>query len=347
MTSRWLRAGRFNRRERSELVWFIGVIVALHVVGWGLVWWSARDFPIVVGLAGLAYAFGLRHAFDADHIAAIDNTTRKLMGGETRPFGVGFFFSLGHSTVVMLLTIAIATATRAVTLELPHLREVGSYLGTTISGVFLYAIGILNLIVMIDIVRVLGALKRGEYDAAELDRRLLERGLISRWLGPVFRLVTRPRQMYWVGLLFGLGFDTASEVGLLTTAGVAATQALPLSAILSLPVVFAAGMSLLDSADGVMMCGAYGWAFDDPLRKIFYNLTVTGLSVVVALFVGTVELISIVTARWLDIHTGIWGRIQGLDFQTMGYAVAGLFVLSWVTAAAVWRFGRWEERWKI
>jgi len=356
MSSSFFRAGGFNRRERSQLSGFIGVIALLHVVGWGLVWWSAREFPIVVGLAGLAYAFGLRHAFDADHIAAIDNTTRKLMGPsttlgpgtsgiQTRPFGVGFFFSLGHSTIVLLLTIAIAVATRAVTAGLPQLREIGSLIGTTVSGLFLYAIGILNLLVMIDLVRILRAVRRGEYEAADLEARLQQRGVISRWFGRLFRLVTQPRQMYWIGLLFGLGFDTASEVGLLTTAGVAATQAPPMAAILSLPIVFAAGMTLLDSADGVLMCGAYGWAFDNPLRKIFYNLTVTGLSVVVALFVGTIEIISIVTSRWLGIHDGVFGAIQSIDFQTMGFAVAGLFAFSWLASAAVWRFGRLEQRW--
>jgi high-affinity nickel-transport protein len=360
MSASFFRAGGLTSRERSQLTGFIGVIVLLHVVGWGLVWWSAREFPIVVGLAGLAYSFGLRHAFDADHIAAIDNTTRKLMGpstslrpgvlasprpsAETRPFGVGFYFSLGHSTIVLLLTIAIAMATRAVTAGLPQLREMGSLLGTTISGLFLYAIGVLNLLVMIDLVRVLRVVRRGDYDAADLEARLLQRGIVSRWFGRLFRLVTAPRQMYWIGLLFGLGFDTASEVGLLTTAGVAATQAPPMSAILSLPIVFAAGMSLLDSADGVLMCGAYGWAFDNPLRKIFYNLTVTGLSVVVALFVGTIEIISIVTSRWLGIHDGVFGAVQSIDFQTMGLMVAGLFGFAWLASAAVWRFGRLDPK---
>jgi len=348
------RRRAFSTRERTQLISFSSIVVALHAVGFGLVWWSARQFPIVVGLAGLAYSFGLRHAFDADHIAAIDNTTRKLMGPstsltrgpatETRPFGVGFFFSLGHSTIVMLMTLGIAFASQAMTQELPRLREIGSYFGTTISGVFLYTIGILNLIVMIDIVRVLRAMRRGEYNAEELETRLLQRGLFSRWFGGLFRLVTRPHQMYWIGLLFGLGFDTASEVGLLTTAGVAATQALPLTAILSLPLVFAAGMSLLDSADGILICGAYGWAVANPLRKVFYNLTITGLSVLVALFVGTIELVSIVTGRLLGIHTGVWCVIQDLDFQTMGYLVAGLFVASWLASLAVWRFGRLEER---
>jgi nickel/cobalt transporter (NiCoT) family protein len=339
-------AALFTRRERRQIGRFIGVILMLHLAGWGLVWWWARPYPFLVGLAGLAYSFGLRHAFDADHIAAIDNTTRKLMTSGTRPLGVGFFFSLGHSTVVFLLTAAIAAAAHVVTTALPSLRDVGAYVGTTVSGVFLYVIGILNLLVMIDIIRVLQALRRGESEAAELEARLLERGVLSRWFKGLFRLVSTPRQMYWIGLLFGLGFDTASEVGLLTTAGVAATQALPATAILSLPIVFAAGMSLLDSADGVMMCGAYGWAFANPLRKLFYNLTVTGLSVAVALLVGTLELASIITARWFDVHTGLWGTIQRIDLQTMGYAVAGLFVFCWAASAAVWRFGRIEERWK-
>jgi high-affinity nickel-transport protein len=333
---------RFTGSERRQLWRFISVIVALHRLGWGLVWRWAHASPFVLGLAGLAYSFGLRHAFDADHIAAIDNTTRKLMTGGPRPLGVGFFFSLGHSTVVFVLTAAIAAAAHYVTTELPHLREVGTYVGATVSGVFLYAIGFINLLVMIDIVRVLRALGRGEPDEGQLEATLLQRGLISRWFGGLFRLVSRPRHMYWVGLLFGFGFDTATEVGLLTTAGVAATEQLPVTAILSLPIVFAAGMSLLDSADGVLMCGAYGWAFANPLRKAFYNLTVTGLSVAVALFVGTIELVSIITDRGFGVHTGIWGIIQRIDLQTMGFAVVGLFMLSWIASAALWRFLDYE-----
>jgi high-affinity nickel-transport protein len=336
-----------NTAERRQLVRFAGVIVALHVIGWGVVAIHARQYPFLVGLAALAYTFGLRHAFDADHIAAIDNTTRKLMSPDRRPFGVGFFFSLGHSSVVFLMTLVVALAAGVMTTELPALRSVGSFLGTTISGVFLYIIGIVNLIVLADVYRVFRAMRRGEYDAAALEATLLQRGVMSRWFGGLFRLISRPHQMYWVGLLFGLGFDTATEVALMTTAGVAASQALPLAAVLSLPVVFAAGMSLLDCADGVLMCGAYGWAFANPLRKVFYNLTVTGLSVVVALLVGTIELISILTDRILDVHTGIWGSIQDLDVQTMGLLVAGLFLVSWLGSLAVWRFGRLEERWSM
>jgi high-affinity nickel-transport protein len=346
MTRSPFRFSSLSHAERTQLVAFAGVIVALHVIGWGAAVWHAREYPFLIGLAGLAYAFGLRHAFDVDHIAAIDNTTRKFMDGPSRPFGVGFYFSLGHSTVVLALTVAIAFAASAVAGELPALRAIGSVIGTTVSGLFLYVIGVLNLLVMIDVFRVFQSVRRGEYDAAELEAKLLERGVIGRWFGGLFRLVSRPRQMYWIGLLFGLGFDTATEVGLLTTAGVAASQALPLTAVLSLPIVFAAGMCLMDCADGVMMCGAYGWALQNPLRKVFYNLTVTGLSALVALFIGTLQLVAIVSGQLLGVHHGVWGAIQDVDFQTMGYAVVGLFALSWMASAAVWRFGRLEDRWQ-
>jgi high-affinity nickel-transport protein len=337
---------RFNDQERAQLFIFIGIIGTLHLVGWGLIWFVvAPTHPFMLGFAGLAYSFGLRHAFDADHIAAIDNTTRKLMDGPSRPFGVGFYFSLGHSTVVFGMTLAVALATRAVTNELPLVRAVGSYIGTTISGVFLYVIGLVNLAVLIDLFRVFRSLRRGECDLPELEARLLQRGWMTRWFGRLFHIVTRAPQMYWIGLLFGLGFDTATEVALLTTAGVAASQSLPVLAVLALPLVFAAGMTLMDTADGIMMCGAYGWAFSNPLRKVFYNLTVTGLSVVVALFVGTIELVSIVTDRVLDVHTGIWGVIQRIDFQTMGFLVAILFAACWLMSLAVWKWARFDERW--
>jgi high-affinity nickel-transport protein len=336
---------RMSPVERSQLVLYSAVVVLLHIVGWGLAALSAREHPFLMGLAALAYTFGLRHAFDADHIAAIDTTTRKLMAPGRRPFGVGFFFALGHSTIVFVMTLVVALAAQSIATDMPVLRAVGSFVGTTISGVFLYAMGIINLIVLVDIYRVFRSMRRGRYDADALEAALLKRGLLNRWFGRLFDVVSRPRQMYWVGLLFGLGFDTATEVALLTTAGVAASQALPLAAVLSLPVVFAAGMSLLDSADGILMCGAYGWAFTNPLRKIFYNLTITGLSVVVALVIGTIQIVTIVTDRILGIHTGIWGVIQDLDFQTMGALMAALFVGSWLASLAVWHFGGLDKRW--
>ena len=337
-----------NGAERRQIWKLAGAVTLLHVVGWGTVWFVvAPRYPFMLGLAGLAYAFGLRHAFDADHIAAIDNTTRKLMREGPRPLGVGFFFSLGHSSVVLLLTVAVAAATQSVTMDLPRLHAIGQYVGAMISGAFLYLIGILNLLVMIDIYRVFRDMRRGEADLNALEDRLLQRGLMSRWFGRLFNLVTRPWHMYVVGFLFGLGFDTATEIGLLTTAGVAATQALPFVAVLTLPIVFAAGMSLMDSADGIVMCGAYGWAFSNPVRKVFYNLTVTGLSVVVALFVGTIELVSILGGP-LHLDAGgsrWWSALQHLDLQTMGYLVVALFVCSWIVSLLIWRVCRIEERW--
>jgi high-affinity nickel-transport protein len=331
-----------SRPERRHAVGFAAAILLLHVVGWGvtLVLLAPR-YPFMVGFAGLAYSFGLRHAFDADHIAAIDNTTRKLMSAHSRPLGVGFFFSLGHSTVVFALTLAVALAARLVTTELPHLRDVGSLIGTTVSGVFLCLIGLVNLAMLVDVFRVFLALRRHEVDPRDLEARLAAPGWMTRWFGRAFTIVTRPRHMYWIGLLFGLGFDTATEVALLTTAGVAASQALPLAAVLVLPIVFAAGMTLMDTADGFIMCGAYGWAIAHPLRKLFYNLTVTGLSVLIALAIGTIELASVVTGRLLGIHTGIWGAIQDIDFQTIGYVVVGLFIVAWMTSLAVWRWSGW------
>jgi high-affinity nickel-transport protein len=321
----------------------LGATVAgLHVAGWAGIWWGAGgNRSVLLGLAGLAYTCGLRHAFDADHIAAIDNTTRRLMREDRKPLGVGLFFSLGHSTVVFLMTLAIALATQSVAAHLPRLRELGAFVGTTVSGVFLYAIGVANLVVAIEVYRVFRQMRRGEYDAVAMEARLLERGFVTRWCGGLFRVVTRPWHMYLIGFLFGLGFDTATEIALLTTAGVAASQALPLTAVLSLPVAFAAGMSLMDTVDGVLMCGAYGWALSTPLRKVFYNLTVTGLSVVVALFVGTVELLSIVTDRLFHL-SGSARHGVSFDAQTMGYAVVVLFVASWLASLAIWKLGRFE-----
>ncbi|MCR4373642.1 MAG: HoxN/HupN/NixA family nickel/cobalt transporter [Acidobacteria bacterium] len=330
--------------ERRHL-WLLGaIIVALHALGWGGVWWGvSQGAPALVGLAGLAYTFGLRHAFDADHIAAIDNTTRRLMREERRPLGVGFFFSIGHSTVVFLMTLAIALATQAMTGEMPRLQAWGGFAGTLVSGVFLWAIGLLNLMVMLDIARAFRQMRREQFDAAEMEARLLERGVITRWFGGVFRLVTQPWQMYFVGFLFGLGFDTATEIGLLTTAAVATSQDMPLLAVLSLPVVFAAGMALMDTIDGVLMCGAYGWAFAHPLRKVFYNLAITGLSAAVALFIGTVQLVSIVSDR-LAWAPGWWSPLVDWDPQVMGFTVVALFLLAWLTSVGVWRFGRFHDR---
>lgn len=271
-----------------------GVVFVLHVVGWCGIWLLAGpDHPTLVGLATLAYSFGLRHAFDADHIAAIDNTTRRLITSHHQPLSVGLWFSLGHSTIVLVMTAALALFTEASSDAMPRLREVGQTLGTTISGVFLYVIALLNLAVLIDLLRIFRSMRAGRIEGEAADARLRTGGPVSRWCGGLFRLVERPWHLYFVGALFGLGFDTATEIGLLTMAAIAASQTMPLTAVLCLPVVFAAGMTLLDSANGVVMCRAYGWAFINPSRKVAYNLVMTGVSVLIALVIGTFELFSV------------------------------------------------------
>jgi high-affinity nickel-transport protein len=234
-------------------------------------------------------------------------------------------------------------AAQTMTTRLPWLHEAGRLIGTTVSGLFLYVIGIVNLVVMVDVYRAFRKLQRGDAQPAELEARLQQGGFITRWFGRLFQLVRRPWQMYLVGFLFGLGFDTATEIALLTTAGVAASQSLPLVGVLSLPIVFAAGMSLMDTADGVLMCGAYGWAFSNPLRKVFYNLTITGLSVAVALIVGTIQLLSMTGERLALPHGGVWDSLRSVDAQSTGYIIAGLFIASWLVSLGVWKLGRFDQ----
>jgi nickel/cobalt transporter (NiCoT) family protein len=313
---------------------FAGAVALLHAVGWGLYLWYARHTPALAGLGTLAYTFGLRHAFDADHIAAIDNTTRKLLNDGRRPFGVGFFFSLGHSTIVFALTTGLALAAGAVDAAIPSLRHAGGTIGVSVSGVFLILIGILNLFVLVDIARALGEMKAGRHDDEAIDRRLLDRGLLSRLvLTRVGDRIDASWKMAPLGALFGLGFDTATEIGLLALAAGVATHHVPLPAILALPTLFAAGMSLLDTADGVFMSRAYGWAFSNPVRKIYYNITVTSLSVAVALVIGMIEL--------LQVTVGL--RI--LDLGKIGYLVVALFLAIWALSLVYWKVGRVEERW--
>jgi high-affinity nickel-transport protein len=313
---------------------FAAAVALLHVLGWGLFAWYATGNPALAGLGVLAYTFGLRHAFDADHIAAIDNTTRKFLQDGRRAVGTGFFFSLGHSTVVLGLTTALAVSATTVTGKLPALQSWGGAVGTGVSGAFLVAIGLLNLAVLVDIVRIRKDMRGGSLDEARLEERLLDRGLMSR--GLLRRLGDRVHaswHMYPLGVLFGLGFDTATEVGLLGLSAGVATKHVPILAVLSLPLLFAAGMSLMDTIDGAFMAHAYGWAFSNPVRKVYYNLTVTTLSVTVALGVGLVELAQV----------GL--RTSWIDFNTIGYAIVGLFVLTWAASATIWRTRRIEERW--
>jgi high-affinity nickel-transport protein len=342
-------ARAFGRGEQRRLGGFMGAVAVLHLVGWGLLLlFVAPRYPVMLGLAGLAYTFGLRHAFDADHIAAIDNTTRKLMQEGNRPMGVGFFFSLGHSTVVLLITLALGLTVqwvvRGVTQQGGSLRSAGALLGTAVSGGFLVLIGVLNLLILVEIIKLYAHMRRGGHSQRSLEEHLLAGGLLTRVFGRLFRIVRASWQMYPIGFLFGLGFDTASEVAFLAISAGAVASHLPLLAVLPLPLIFAAGMSLMDTADGAFMTKAYAWAFAHPIRKVFYNMTVTALSVFVALFVGSVELLQILVVK-LDLHGGFWQQVQGLDFGSMGFIIVAAFVVTWIAAFAIYRLRRVEERW--
>jgi nickel/cobalt transporter (NiCoT) family protein len=345
--------------EWSRLAMMLAVLVALHLLGWVTLVYiveparlslGGKAFGIGVGLT--AYTLGLRHAFDADHIAAIDNTTRKLMSDGQRPLATGFFFALGHSTVVFALALLLATGVKAiagpVTDDSSQLHHYTGLIGTSVSGVFLYLIAILNVVVLVGILRVFVRLRRGEFDleedGAELEQQLENRGLLNRFLGRFTKSITKSWHMYPVGLLFGLGFDTATEITLLVLAGTSAAAGLPWYAILCLPVLFTAGMCLLDTVDGSFMNFAYGWAFSNPVRKIYYNITITGLSVAVALLIGSIELLGLFAGQ-LGWRGPFWDWLGGLDLNTVGYVVVGMFVVTWAIALLVWRYGRIEERW--
>ena len=333
-----------------------GFILALHVIGWGLLIFVIAPAHYEVGTTGVfgvglgvtAYMLGMRHAFDADHIAAIDNTTRKLMAERQRPLSIGFWFSLGHSSVVFFLCLLLGLGVRALAGQVEDgsssLQQITGVIGTSVSGVFLYLIGIVNLVVLVGIVRIFLRMRQGSFDEEQLEEHLNNRGFLNRILAGATRAVRKPGQMYPIGLLFGLGFDTATEISLLVLAGGAAALALPWYAVLTLPVLFAAGMSLLDTIDGCFMNFAYGWAFAKPVRKVYYNITITGLSVAVALIIGTIELVSILTDK-LDITTGPLAAIGNVNLDHVGYLIVGLFVGTWIVALLVYHYGRIEEKW--
>ena len=307
---------------------------------------SSGVFGLGVGVT--AYTLGLRHAFDADHIGAIDNTTRKLMSDGKRPLSVGFFFSLGHSSVVfglaMLVTLGIRGLSGQVADDGSSLHQVTGLIGPMVSGTFLLAIGLLNLAILLNILQIFRRMREGELDEHGLEEQLDSRGLMNRIFGRATRSITKPWQMYPLGCLFGLGFDTASEVALLVIAGGAAASGLPFYAIICLPLLFAAGMTLFDTIDGAFMNFAYGWAFSQPIRKIYYSITVTGLSVAVALLIGTIELVTVAAGR-LSLSGQPWDFVSTIDMNMVGYAIVALFALTWAVALGVWRFGNIEEKW--
>ncbi len=355
LTRSGLRAA-FTTQEWRSIGGMTAVVLLLHVVGWGVLVLAVAPREYQLGSTGVlgagvgltAYLLGVRHAFDADHIASIDNTTRKLVGEGQPSVSTGFWFSLGHSSVVfaasLLLVIGIRSVTGVFQDEGSEIGELLGLVGTLVAGTFLLLIGLLNLVAVVGIVRVFRRMRTGEYDEAELERQLNNRGFLSRLLGRVTKRVSKPWHLYPVGLLMGLGFDTATQVALLVLAAGSAAFVLPWYAILVLPVLFAAGMSLFDTADGVFMSRAYGWAFLKPIRKVFYNLTVTVLSVTVAIVLGGLLLIGLVVER-LHVEAAPLLWIASLDLGYVGFGIVGLFLLTWAVAAAVWRFGRVEQRW--
>jgi nickel/cobalt transporter (NiCoT) family protein len=331
-------------------------IVGLNVLGWGMLAAAVDGHYHITatevfgfGTGILAYTLGMRHAFDADHIAAIDNTTRKLVQDGKRPLTVGFFFSLGHSTIVfvmaLLLNFGIRALNREVKTDGSGLHTVTGFIGTTVSGGFLYLIALLNLIVLISIIKVFREMRTGRYSDEELERQLDARGLMNRFFGGYAKRIDTGWKIYPVGVLFGLGFDTATEVTLLVLAGTAVVSGLPFYAILSLPILFAAGMCLFDTADGCFMNFAYDWAFARPVRKVFYNLTITGLSVFVAFFIGTIELLGLLGTE-LNLSGGFWSFMGSFDLNKAGFVIVGIFVVTWAVALSIWHFGHIEQKWE-
>ncbi len=357
--SRWVRIkAALTPQEWRRAGAMAAVVAGLHVIGFGILLLvvapakyklgSAGTFAIGTGIT--AYTLGMRHAFDADHISAIDNVTRKLMSEGKRPLSVGFFFSLGHSTIVFGLAVLLALGVKSLSGPVQNhgssLHKATNVIGTTVSGSFLYLIAALNIVILVSIVKIFAGMRKGEYDEETLEQQLNSRGFMNRFFGKRLNAVKEPWQIYPIGVLFGLGFDTATEVGLLVLAGTAGAAGLPWYAILCLPVLFAAGMSLLDTIDGSFMNFAYGWAFSKPVRKVYYNITITGLSIIVALFIGTIELVGLLTDK-LGLSGPVVAWLQAFDINRAGFIIVGMFVATWVIALAVWKFARIEERWSV
>ncbi|KUN33029.1 nickel transporter [Streptomyces longwoodensis] len=345
---------RWRREDTVRTAGLMAVIAALHVVAFGILFllvvpahYEVGDKAFGIGLGITAYTLGMRHAFDADHIAAIDNTTRKLMADGKRPVSVGFWFALGHSSVVVLMAglVAGGAALAGVLMnDDSRTHQVLGVVGTTVSGTFLYLIAALNLVALLGILKVFRAMRAGEYDERELEQHLDSRGFMNRILGRLTKSISRPGQMFPLGFVFGLGFDTATEITLMVMAGSGAAAGLPWYAVLCLPLLFAAGMSLFDTLDGTFMNFAYQWAFSNPVRKVFYNLTITGLSIAVAFVIGTIELVGVLHEK-LDLTDAVTTWIADIDLDHVGYLIVGLFVVVWAAAVAYWKLAKVEQRW--
>ena len=345
-------------QERFRVIGMYSVILFLHALGFFIfiaIVVPAHYKGLGIGLSLTAYTLGLRHAFDADHISAIDNTTRKVLGerqgtGKPRPFAFGFFFSLGHSTIVVAIGVGIVIAEKtvfgAVSNNGSGLEQFGGLFGTIVSASFLILIGLLNLVILGGIIKVFRSMRRGQYDEAELERQLENRGFFYRFFGRWMKAINKEWQLYPVGVIFGMGFDTATEVALLATTALLASQHIPWYAIMCLPILFTAGMTLMDTTDGVFMNLAYGWAFFNPVRKVYYNLAITGLSVAICFFIGGVEVLGLLPT---EIHSmpqgGFWGFMENFDINKAGFVIVGMFIATWAGAMALWRWGHIEEKW--
>ncbi len=329
---------------RNKIIGIYVFLIGFNILAWifAFAGFSVR-YPELLGTALLAYTFGLRHSVDADHISAIDNVTRKLMQENKRPIGVGFFFSLGHSTVVVALSVAIALAATFIQGSIPALKNAGGLIGTSVSATFLFVIALINGLVLWEIFQAFQKVRRGEeYSEQTLDEFLNQRGIMGRFFRPLLRMVDASWKMYPVGVLFGLGFDTATEVGLLGIAATAAGKGMPVLFILIFPMLFTAGMCLLDTTDGILMLGAYGWAFVKPVRKLYYNLNITLVSVLVAVVVGAIEVLSIIAMEF-HLTGGLWDSLSNLDFGFLGGIIIGLFILSWVISTVIYRVKRYDD----
>jgi high-affinity nickel-transport protein len=360
--SRLRRMGAdLSGREWARLVAMLGFILAVNLVGWGIFVLyvmphhfdyrgegGSRGLGIGLGVAVTAWFLGFRHAFDADHISCIDNTTRKLMADGKRPLGTGFFFSFGHSTVIVAVGVGITIAARAVFGAMVDpssaYETAGGAVGTLLSAGFLYLIAVLNLIVLAGIFKVFRDMRAGTYNEAELEAQLQARGLMYRFFGRFMKSINHTWQLYFVGLVFGIGFDTATEVVLLAATAYAAIQGLPYFAVLALPFLFSGGMMLFDTLDGAFMNFAYGWAFARPVRKVYYNLVITGLSIGAAFIIGTIEILGILTTE-AHLHGAFWNVMANFNINVAGFCIAGLFIGVWAVAITYWRMGHVEEKW--
>ena len=330
---------------RSKVITIYAFLIGATVVAWGLAFAAFSTRPLLLGTALIAYTFGLRHAVDADHISAIDNVTRKLMQENKRPVAVGFFFSLGHSTIVLALTVAIAVGASVVKQSMPGLENAGGLIGTAVSATFLFAIAGLNIVVFAGIYDAFRRVHRGEaYDEVTVEQYLADRGLMGRFFRPLMKFVGKSWHMYPIGVLFGLGFDTATEVGLLGIAAVEGAKGLPIYDILIFPLLFTVGMSLLDTTDGIMMLGAYGWAYVKPVRKLYYNMSITLVSIVVALLVGAIEALGVVAGQ-LNLKGAAWDRLADINsnFGALGFAIVGIFVAAWGTSTLIYKIKGYDK----